>query len=88
MSDNWNTESLFAEAQYREVETDGAIASILFTNESYLGVPTGVFAYMGIPETAGESVPGIVCVHGGGARPSNIGSRPGSLAVTLPLLWI
>ncbi len=43
------------------------INGFYFDGPEYRGEPTQVFAYMGIPETRpGETVPGIVLVHGGG----------------------
>ena len=63
---NWNTEQLFARIPYRITGQDGPIQEVLFENESYLGNPTEVFAYLGIPESSEGTVPGMVCVHGGG----------------------
>jgi dienelactone hydrolase len=63
---NWDTKDLFSDVQYRAVDADGPIQSILFENEPYLGRPTQVFAYLGIPQAADRPVPGMVCVHGGG----------------------
>ena len=64
---NWNIEELFSPVQYQIISTDGSIQSILFKNETYLGQPTEVFAYLGVPNfPQGHSIPGMVCVHGGG----------------------
>jgi len=64
---NWNIEELFSPVQYQIISTDGSIQSILFKNETYLGQPTEVFAYLGVPTfPQGHSIPGMVCVHGGG----------------------
>lgn len=43
-----------------------AIHSLFFEGLPYEGKPTRVFAYMGVPSEAGEKVPGIVLIHGGG----------------------
>jgi dienelactone hydrolase len=65
---NWDTQRLFADAQYRQIDTGGAVQSILYRNEPYLGTETEVFAYLGVPDTADGAAPGMVCVHGGGGR--------------------
>lgn len=64
--DNWDTKERFSDVQYRVVDSDDHIQSILFENEPYLGRPTEVFAYLGIPQAMNRPVPGMVCVHGGG----------------------
>ena len=65
---NWNTERLFSEGGFRTIDNDGPVRSILFSNEPYLGQPTEVFAYLGVPDSADAPVPGMVCVHGGGGK--------------------
>lgn len=43
------------------------VATLLYEGEPYQGRPTRVFAYYARPkETAGQKLPGIVLVHGGG----------------------
>lgn len=59
-------EELCGEVQFRIIEDDGAIQTILYENEPYKGNPTEVLAYIGIPEHSEGTVPGMVCVHGGG----------------------
>ena len=64
---NWNIKELFSPVQYQTIDVDNSIQAILFKNETYLGRPTEVFAYLGIPPSLeGQSSPGMVCVHGGG----------------------
>ena len=48
----------------------GEIHGILYTGMDYKGMPTQVFAYLGIPEgvTAQNPAPAMVLVHGGGGR--------------------
>ena len=65
---NWDTVRLFSETKYRTVHAEGEIRSILFQNEPYLGTPTEVFAYLGVPDSTAPPIPGIVCVHGGGGQ--------------------
>jgi len=65
---NWDIGALAGAIQYRVVETDGPMQAILYENEPFLGKPTEVFAYMGVPESNGQLVPGMVCVHGGGGK--------------------
>ena len=54
---NWHIKELFSPVRYKTVDVDDSIQSILFENETYLGVP---------PSPEGQSLPGMVCVHGGG----------------------
>src|SRR3954467_3698086 len=44
------------------------VRSVFFAGEPLVGMPTKVFAYIGLPEGASKTsrVPGVVCVHGGG----------------------
>ncbi len=65
---NWDIESLTGAVRYRVVATDGPIQTILYENEPFLGKPTEVFAYMGVPESADDLAPGMVCIHGGGGK--------------------
>ena len=65
---NWDIETLFEAVKYRVVYADGPIQAVLFENEPFLGKPTEVFAYVGIPRVKDRLVPGMVCVHGGGGR--------------------
>ena len=45
---------------------DDPIRGIYFDALPYKGKPTKVYALLGLPESAGRPVPGIVLVHGGG----------------------
>ena len=54
---NWHIKELFSPVRYETVDVDDSIQSILFENETYLGVP---------PSPEGQSLPGMVCVHGDG----------------------
>ncbi len=53
---------------YRVPELDkGPIQAIYYDGLDYMGKPTRVFAYLGIPEApAGKKLPGMVLAHGGG----------------------
>ncbi len=65
----WDIEKLSAPpAVYPAPEYDkDGVKAIFFENEPGQGKPSRVFAYYGIPAgTSGQSVPGIVLVHGGG----------------------
>jgi len=43
------------------------VKAILYENEPFEGHPTKVFAWLGLPEVpAGQKVPGMVLIHGGG----------------------
>lgn len=48
----------------------GEIRGILYDGMDYMGVPTQVFAYLGIPEgvSAQNPAPAMVLVHGGGGK--------------------
>ena len=68
----WDAVELFKEPTLHDtVETgftakDG-ISPVFYDGLSFQGRPTRVFAWVGIPDApAGEKVPGIVLVHGGG----------------------
>ncbi|MCB1021457.1 MAG: acetylxylan esterase [Bryobacterales bacterium] len=48
-------------------ESTDQLKAIYFDGPAWKGKPTRVFAWLGLPEqSAGEKVPGIVLVHGGG----------------------
>jgi hypothetical protein len=65
---HWDTRKLFSEDKYRQISKEGNIQSISFQNEPYLGKPTEVFAWLGIPESPAKRVPGMVLIHGGGGK--------------------
>ncbi|MBI1924213.1 alpha/beta fold hydrolase [Candidatus Poribacteria bacterium] len=65
---NWNIEALQAPPNYEVITSTDSIEAITFDNEPYFDQPTQVFAYTGIPKTTQASVPGMVCVHGGGGK--------------------
>jgi len=67
-TNHWNISELQHAPDYEMFSGDSAIREILYLNEPYRGRPTRVFAYMGVPRTAGQTVPGMVCVHGGLGR--------------------
>jgi len=48
-------------------ETDG-LKMILYQGEPFMGKPTRVFAYYGLPERKGGKVPAMVLIHGGGGK--------------------
>ncbi|HRR36192.1 MAG TPA: acetylxylan esterase, partial [Clostridia bacterium] len=54
---NWSYTTDFEEPGVRSIYYDGM---------NYKGSPTKIFAYLGIPETTDEKLPGVVLVHGGG----------------------
>ena len=54
---------------YRDAEgyaAEGDLKAIFYDALPYRGKPTKVFAWLGLPETSADKVPGIVLVHGGG----------------------
>ena len=65
----WDREALYRTPQVFEAKafaTNG-VQAVFYEGEPYQGKPTRVFAYYGLPPVkAGEKVPGIVLVHGGG----------------------
>lgn len=65
---NWDVSAISGDAKYRVIDADGAIQSILIESEPYLGKATEVFAYIGVPQVKNQTVPGMVCVHGGGGE--------------------
>lgn len=65
---NWKIKPQLNDVGYRVVRTDGSIREILYEGEPFLGKPTEVFAYMGIPQARSGLRPGMVCVHGGGGK--------------------
>ena len=65
----WDIEKLFSEkTSYNVISREGSISGIVYENEPYLGKPSRVFAYLGIPESIDEKVPAMVCIHGGGGK--------------------
>ena len=57
-----------------ETRYAGAMKGIFYKGMPYKGKETRVFAWYGIPEVKpGKKCPAMVLVHGGGARPMNIG---------------
>ena len=64
---NFDLNKLFRCPKYRVVAENDGIKEIYYENEPYLGQPTEVFAYMGVPEGDGP-VPAMVCIHGGGGK--------------------
>ncbi len=68
MQTDWNLEKLFLKPQFRIMDSEENIYQVFYENEPYQGHPTEVFAYLGLPDSKGEKVPGMVCVHGGGGK--------------------
>ena len=68
---NWNIETLQPPPNYEVIASTDSVEAILFENEPYFSNPTQVFAYMGMPKTNSTSIPGMVCVHGGGGKAFN-----------------
>lgn len=65
----WDLEALFKPPKTYPASEPVAkeVKSIFFDGLPWRGKPTRVFAYVGLPKTAaGEKVPGMVLVHGGG----------------------
>ncbi len=67
----WDIEKLMVPPEYRWVEKEDSIRSLLFRGEDYMGQATEIFAYYGSPATIdprrnNEPFPAIVLVHGGG----------------------
>lgn len=65
---HWNLDALYHPPNHRTLATQGDIRAILYDNEPYLGRPTEVFAYLGVPADAPRPIPGMVLVHGGGGQ--------------------
>ncbi len=66
---NWDIKKLFSEkTAYEVISTEGPIRGIVYENEPYLGKPSKVFAYLGVPENIDTKVPAMVCIHGGGGK--------------------
>jgi len=63
---HWQKDELFGAVAYEVIDEKDGIASIYYRSEPVDGKPTRVFAWMGVP--AGEGVPGVVCIHGGGGK--------------------
>lgn len=67
----WQVESLMKAPQTFPadnlgLEPENGIRPVFFSGLPYRGKPTRVFAWIGIPPSQGEKVPGIVIVHGAG----------------------
>lgn len=66
---NWDIKKLFSEkTSYEVISREGSISGILYENEPFLGKPSKVFAYIGIPENIDAKVPAMICIHGGGGK--------------------
>lgn len=67
VAERWTAAARHETPGYEVVATDGAVRAILYPNEPYLGRPSRVFAYMGVPhvQAEGATMPGMVLVHGG-----------------------
>jgi dienelactone hydrolase len=63
---NWDTARLFSGSRFRVTAQEGGIRAIVYPGEPFLGQPTEIFAYLGLPAQQAERVPGMVLVHGGG----------------------
>ena len=65
----WDLNTLFKTPQFQpaaDFDTDG-VRGIFFDGLPWKGKPTRVFAFLGMPDhTAGEKVPAMVLIHGGG----------------------
>jgi dienelactone hydrolase len=65
----WDIEKLFSEkTAYEVISREDSILGIVYENEPFLGKPSKVFAYLGIPENTDGKIPAIVCIHGGGGK--------------------
>ena len=65
----WNLEALYKPPKTFPApgHESPAVDAVFFENGDYKGKPTRVFAWMGLPyRKAGEQVPGMVLLHGGG----------------------
>ena len=65
----WNLDEFSQEPQTwpaPELQAEG-VEALFYEGPAWHGEPTRVFAYVGVPEVAeGETVPGVVLIHGGG----------------------
>lgn len=70
--ERWDMERLVVPPDFRWLDSESAVRSLLYQGEEYQGHPTEVFAYYATPATlagkqhSGDSYPGIVLLHGGG----------------------
>lgn len=69
--DAWDASSLTVAPEVFPSEnihaSDGRVRGLFFSNVSYQGKPTRVFAWLGVPKLPdGGRAPGIVLLHGGG----------------------
>ncbi|MCB1229282.1 MAG: prolyl oligopeptidase family serine peptidase [Verrucomicrobiae bacterium] len=70
----WDLEGLEKAPEFRWLDDQSPIRSLLYQSEPYQGHPTEVFAFYASPATidrkhegeAGEKYPGVVLIHGGG----------------------
>lgn len=68
----WNMERLVIPPDFRWLNSESTVRSLLYQGEEYQGQPTEIFAYYASPATladkqvSAEPYPGIVLLHGGG----------------------
>jgi dienelactone hydrolase len=65
----WNMASLAMAPEWKKLERpkEEGVQALQFTGPSFQGKQTRVFAWLGLPKTsAGEKVPAMVLIHGGG----------------------
>jgi len=64
---SWPIDKLTECPQYRVTGSADGIDELYYENETYRGVKTEVFAYLGIPNSD-KPLPCVVCVHGGNGQ--------------------
>lgn len=69
-AEDWKSVDLFSKPEVFHSDissSDPRIRALFFAGAPYHGQPTRVFAWLGVPRLSpGETVPGIVLLHGGG----------------------
>ncbi len=68
MSHPWNNDALLSAPAVHDAPgfDEPGVRAMFYDGVPYRGRPTQVFAWVGMPESRGGKVPGVVLVHGGG----------------------
>ncbi len=85
----WDLDELARPPAVTWGKTNGLVRELYYTGEPYLGKPTRVFAYLGVPKQASGKLPGMVLVHGGGgtafAEWADLWAKRGYIAIAMDL---